>query len=1107
MSRYEGPDPIGPELRTPIMRRYLLYVFVAFAALGVLFSGVRKMFAQSNLPPSMVTRAVDETQRVSLRGNVVPMARAENDQGAVASTMQIDHMLLVLKRSPEQETALDNLIAQQADKNSPNYHKWLTPAQFGEQFGASDQDITAVTTWLGSHGFQVNSVANGRDMIDFSGTAGEIQEAFHTEIHSYRVNGQNHFANASDPQIPAALAPIVAGVNRLNSFRPKPMMRKLGAFKMELPSRRVTPVNPEFTLTDAGCYGNNTPCYGIGAYDFATIYNLLPIWNATCGSNPCNGTGVNVALVSDSNINSADVTQFRSLMGLPAQTVNVKLATGVDPGLQNCSADTDEQEAILDVEWVGAAAPGATIDLVVAPTAGSCGNPSTTGETNLPSGDTFGGDYAAYYAVNTLNDPILTDSYGACELSLGTAANSFYKTLWQQADTQGITVITASGDNGAAGCDATTAPAQSGLQVNGASSTPYDVSVGATEFTYTTASGAATYWNSSNSSTGNSSLSAKGPIPETVYNDTCTNPQLSSFLGTTNIFNACNSVNAANSSPSVLVAIGSSGGFSNCAAPTGLAATDCAGGYAKPSWQTAGTPSDSHRDIPDVSLFGGDGTISGTFYIVCEEDAFINSNPPSPPTACSLTGSSAFFAADGGTSVSAQAFGGIVALLDQYQSNAQGKTVRYGSTAFNTQLYALAASQSASSCNNSGSTPLANSSPCIFRDVTSGNNSVPCNTGTTNCGNTISTFVPPASVDRPWIRFRWTPLGVSLLVCTICAAIFLLLVDDKRRRWSAALAVVVFAAMFGVVSCGGGGSTPVAPTPPTVTGVSPNAGPTAGGTQVVITGSNLSGATTVMFGGTAAASFTVSPPTQNTQITAVSPAESAGTVNITVTTAGGTSAILAADQFTFTANPPAVTGVSPNVGPTTGGTQVVITGSNMSGATTVMFGSTAAASFTLNSATQITAVSPAEGAGTVNVTVTAAGGTSATSTADQFTFYAAPTVTGISPNSGGTVGGTQVVINGSNLGGATAVKFGGAAAASFAVNSATQITAVSPAESAGMVNITVTTPGGTSASSAADQFAFYAVGVLSGYNAATGYDRATGLGSVNAANLIKAAGW
>ena len=788
------------------MRRYFLYVFLVFAGVAVLFSGVKKLFAQSSLPPAMVTRAVDDTERVSLRGNVHPLARAENDQGAVATNMPMNHMLLVLKRSAEQETALENLIAQQADKNSPNYHKWLTPAQFGEQFGASDQDITAVTTWLGSHGFQVNGVANGRDMIDFSGTAGEVQEAFNTQIHRYVVNGRDHFANATDPQIPAALAPIVAGVNRLNDFRPRPMMHQLGAFKMNVKTHRVTAANPNLTITGLGqfgCYGNNTNCYAVGPYDFATIYNLLPLWQSSACSGGCTGAGENIAIVSDSNINTADYKQFRSLMGLPAETVNVKLATGVDPGLQQCTADTDEQEAILDVEWAGATAPGATIDLVAAPTANSCGNPSTTGESGLPTGDTFGGDYAAYYAVNTLNDPILTDSYGLCELNLGSAGNKFYNTLWQQANTQGITVVTAAGDNGSAGCDATTGVAQFGLQVNGAASTPYDTAIGGTDFTYTTANGAAAYWSTTNSTgpgASAGSLSANGPIPETVYNDSCTNPLLGSFLGSSNVFNACNSTTAANSSPSVLVAIGSSGGFSNCAAPTGLAVADCAGGYAKPSWQT-GTPGDSHRDIPDLSLLGGDGTISGTFYFVCEEDAFILSNPPSPPTPCSFSpGSTAFFAAEGGTSVSTQAFAGIVAVLDQYHG---GK--RYGSVALNTQLYALASGQSASNCNNSGSTPVANSSPCIFRDITTGNNSAPCTTNTTNCANSVSSFGPPA--NRPWIEFRWTPLGVGLLVCMLCAAMFLFLLPQGRRRWTAAFAILLLAAIFGVVSCSGNGGT------------------------------------------------------------------------------------------------------------------------------------------------------------------------------------------------------------------------------------------------------------------------------------------------------------
>src|SRR5208337_2227493 len=257
---------------------------------------------------------------------------------------------------------------------------------------------------------------------------------------------------------------------------------------------------------------------------------------------------------------------------------------------------------------------------------------------------------------------------------------------------------------------------------------------------------------------------------------------------------------------------------------------------------------------------------------------------------------------------------------------------------------------------------------------------------------------------------------------------------------------------------------------PAVAAITPNNGPTTGGTTVTITGTNLTGATAVTFGVTAAASFTVNSATS---ITAVSPAEAAGTVDVTVTTAGGTSAKTAADQFTFTTPGPAVTAVTPNNGPTTGGTTVTITGTNLTGATAVTFGVTAAASFTVNSATSITAVSPAEAAGTVDVTVTTAGGTSAKTAADQFTFVTpGPAVAAITPNNGPTTGGTTVTITGTNLTGATAVTFGVTAAASFTVNSATSITAVSPAEAAGTVDVTVTTAGGTSAKTAADQFTF-----------------------------------
>ncbi|WP_244623033.1 IPT/TIG domain-containing protein [Bradyrhizobium sp. MOS001] len=254
--------------------------------------------------------------------------------------------------------------------------------------------------------------------------------------------------------------------------------------------------------------------------------------------------------------------------------------------------------------------------------------------------------------------------------------------------------------------------------------------------------------------------------------------------------------------------------------------------------------------------------------------------------------------------------------------------------------------------------------------------------------------------------------------------------------------------------------------PPTVTSISPTSGPQTGGTTVVITGTNFSGATAVTFGATAATGFAVNSATQ---ITATSPAGT-GTVDITVTTVGGTSATSAADQFTYVPAP-TVTSISPTSGPGVGGTTVTITGTNFTGATTVVFGATAATGVTVNSATQITATSPA-GTSTIDIRVTTAGGTSATSAADQFTYVATPAVTSLSPTSGPAAGGTVVTITGTNFTGVTAVSFGGTAAAGFTFNSATSITATSPAGAAGTVDVRVTTPGGTSAISAADQFTY-----------------------------------
>ena len=276
-------------------------------------------------------------------------------------------------------------------------------------------------------------------------------------------------------------------------------------------------------------------------------------------------------------------------------------------------------------------------------------------------------------------------------------------------------------------------------------------------------------------------------------------------------------------------------------------------------------------------------------------------------------------------------------------------------------------------------------------------------------------------------------------------------------------------------------SATIAPPPPTVTGVSPSFGPLTAGTRVTITGTNLTSATAVRFG---TATATINADTA-TSITATAPAGTAGTVDVTVTTAGGTSATSAADHYTYVAAP-TVTSVSPTAGPTTGGTSVTITGTAFTNATAVKFGATNATTFTVNSATSITAIAPAEAAATVDVTVTTVGGTSATSAADHYAYVTGPAVTGINPPAGPTAGGTSVTITGANFTGATAVRFGTTNATTFTVSSATSITATAPAHTAGIVDVAVTTAGGTSPTSPTDQYAYLGIPTVTGVSPTSG---------------------
>ena len=377
-----------------------------------------------------------------------------------------------LSSSPEQQAALEELLAGQHDPASPHFQEWLTPEQFGERFGPAQQDIDAVAGWLQANGFRVDDIGRGRRTLEFSGTASQVEQAFHTEMHQYDVAGERHLANSMDLAIPEALAPVIAGMAGLHDFRRQPMHRVLSQALYD----------PATDLTGG--------THGLSPYDFAAIYNVTPLWNTRF-----DGTGQSVAIAGRTNIKLSDVATFRSTFGLPSNNPQVIL-NGRDPGIVSSG---EEMEADLDVEWSGAVAKGAAIKFVV------------SASTNASDGI----DLSNQYIVNNNLAPVMSVSFGACEAAMG-AGNQFYNSLWQQAAAQGISVFISTGDSGSAGCDSPGAhtPASHGLGVNGMASTPYNVAVGGTQFADT--ANPATWWNTGNDA---NYASAKGYIPETAWNE------------------------------------------------------------------------------------------------------------------------------------------------------------------------------------------------------------------------------------------------------------------------------------------------------------------------------------------------------------------------------------------------------------------------------------------------------------------------------------------------------------------------------------------------------------------------------------------------------------
>jgi subtilase family serine protease len=691
-----------------------LWIQTALAFAFVLFFSLMAVGQQSTAVPALVKQPIDLQKLVTLQGNVHPLARPEYDQGLAPDSLLTERILLVLRRSTQQEAALRKLLDQQQFKASPNYHMWLAPEEFGEQFGPAGADIQAVTDWLTSQGFQVSHVAAGRTIIEFSGTAGLVRQALHTEIHKYVVHGEEHWANASDPQIPAALAPVVAGFASLNNFPKKPMGRVLGTFSK---SKATGVVKPLFTYPQGNGY-----LLAVGPGDFATIYNLNPLYSA---STAIDGTGQTIAVVGQTNINIQDVEDFRTMFGLPANDPKIIL-NGPDPGI--LSSTGDEGEADLDVQWSGAVARGATIDFVV----------SQTTEV------TQGVDLSALYIIDNNLAPVMTESYGLCEAGLTASGNSFYSTVWEQGAAEGITIVEAAGDNGSAACDffgpSQETAAELGLAVNGNASTAFNVAVGGTDFNEGSGTNWQTYWNTTNSSP--SQTSAKSYIPEMTWNDSCADAGV----------NGCTSVSSDGTD-----LVGGGGGESNCISSVGTFPNSytCNGGYGKPPWQTGtGVPADTVRDVPDVSMFAGDGANS-SFYVFCEMDA--NAAAGGSSTSCDLNSPYTDFIGAGGTSASAQVFGAIMALVNQ-------KYGRQGNA--NYVLYPLAATSGASCPSNAATV---SSTGCVFYDIQTGNNSVACVADSSNCSNQSLTGLgygilvnPNNSLQAAWVTTPGFDLATGL---------------------------------------------------------------------------------------------------------------------------------------------------------------------------------------------------------------------------------------------------------------------------------------------------------------------------------------------------------
>jgi Pro-kumamolisin, activation domain/Bacterial Ig-like domain (group 3)/Putative Ig domain len=727
-----------------------LLVFLFFALLATGRGGFAQTPSEFSLPPAarQITGPVVESELQRLTGNPGPSAQSSTDLGRVAADFPQEHILMMLKRPAAQEQALDRFMQQQYDAHSANYHRWLTPEQFGALFGPATGDIEQVTQWLTQHGFTVNRVAAGRTFIDFSGTAGMVTAAFHTEIHRYQHGGEQHVANAGDPLIPAALATVVSGFRALNDFYPKAEAHKPTMARLDRSTGKWSRVAQGHFTTD---YGAGTD-YVVGPQDFAEIYSINQVWQQKIV-----GTGQTIGVIGDTELEAGDITNFRDQFGI--STLGPNGSVVVDhPPTTVCAAPnpaSPDLEGYIDAEWAGATAPDATIDFV------TCANSGVTSGTDLAAA------YIVQDAAHAKQDAVLNSSYGYCEEIPQSESNQFYVQLWQQAAAEGITVVVASGDTGGAECDEPLSftYVDHGLAVSGEASTAYNIAAGGTDFSDVFSGTTAKYWSATNSST---LQSAQSYIPETPWNESCGSPLVLQGFNQQNGTSFATSYGAnglctyASKLPEDFFLISPT--FIPSAGSGGLSTVS-----ARPAWQTGvtGLPSGNARALPDISMFSSSGLTWGHSLIFCYSGN---------GSGCDFSDANTVFAdTDGGTSFVSPAFSGIMALINQKTGERQGQA--------NNILYPLAAQQFVSSTSTTApnlATCAAYLGPgvlpgCYFHDVSStpnpdaatqqqtpfvmGTTSVPCTGSATAAGVFSDTSTDPASNSENCFGYQITVSG------------------------------------------------------------------------------------------------------------------------------------------------------------------------------------------------------------------------------------------------------------------------------------------------------------------------------------------------------------